>query len=85
MTAMEAGLGFMQPEVTPEEEEEPVLALDLRIGKATESISIFDDKGPVLQKLNSAENLTDKFSTSNWGLNFCPETTDVKLFKYYEQ
>jgi hypothetical protein len=27
-----------------EEEEEPVLALDLRIGKATESISIFDDK-----------------------------------------
>ena len=28
----------------PVEEEEPVLALDLRIGKATESISIFDDK-----------------------------------------
>ena len=28
----------------PVEEEEPVFALDLRIGKATESISIFDDK-----------------------------------------
>jgi hypothetical protein len=27
-----------------EEDEEPVSALDLRIGKATESISIFDDK-----------------------------------------
>ena len=35
-----------------EDEEEPVSALDLRIGKATESISIFDDKN-VLASSNS--------------------------------
>ena len=36
-----------------EEDEEPVSALDLRIGKATESISIFDDKN-VLSSTNSS-------------------------------
>ena len=34
----------MDVKVEEVEDEEPVLALDLRIGKATESISIFDDK-----------------------------------------
>ena len=37
-----------------EEDEEPVSALDLRIGKATESISIFDDKNVLSSSTNSS-------------------------------